>query len=155
MYVMFFVCVLRVSCVCPALREYYLVWVCYHQQSERLRQYSDSLIVFARLRIKIRNILGSWIRIRLEVKIQELYRLEMEPCTKWVRRLVSWSNTAARLAGWRRVTQQSVILYAMDSPCRLPWRTIPLAPVWGWSITKCTHNTVMSFVTQGSHVLVL
>jgi hypothetical protein len=36
------------------------------------------------------------------------------------RRLEGWPNTAARLAGWRRVTQQGVIVYVMDGPCRLP-----------------------------------
>jgi hypothetical protein len=35
------------------------------------------------------------------------------------------------LAGWRRVTQQGVILYVMDGPFHLLWGTIPLAPVWG------------------------
>jgi hypothetical protein len=59
------------------------------------------------------------------------------------RRLEGWSNTAARLAGWRRAISQGVILYVMDGPCRLPWRTTPLAPVWSWSVTKCTQNTVM------------
>ncbi len=28
----------------------------------------------------------------------------------------------------RKVTQQGVISYVMDSPCRQPWRTIPLVP---------------------------
>ncbi len=60
----------------------------------------------------------------------------------WGRRLEGWPNTAARLAGWRRVTQQAVRFCVMDSPCHLPWRTAPLALVWGWSITKCTQNTV-------------
>jgi hypothetical protein len=59
------------------------------------------------------------------------------------------------LAGWRRVTQQGVILYVMDGPCRLPWRTIPRASVWDWSISKCTQNTVRIFVTQGRHSLLL
>ncbi len=39
------------------------------------------------------------------------------------RRLEGWPNTAARLTGWRRVTQQGVILYVMDGPCRLPFMT--------------------------------
>ncbi len=55
----------------------------------------------------------------------------------------------ARLFGWRRVTQQGVILYVMDGPCRVPWRTTALGLVWGWAITKCTQNTVMSYVTLG------
>ncbi len=52
-------------------------------------------------------------------------------------------NTAARLAGWRRVTQQGVILYVMDGLCRLPWRTTPLVPVRGrdWPITKYKQTT--------------
>ncbi len=41
---------------------------------------------------------------------------------QWGRRLEGWPNTAARLAGWRRVTQQGVILYMKDGPCRLPGR---------------------------------
>ncbi len=40
---------------------------------------------------------------------------------QWGRRLEDWPNTAARLAGWMRETQQGVILYIMDGPCRLPW----------------------------------
>jgi hypothetical protein len=35
-------------------------------------------------------------------------------------RLEGRPNTAARLAGGRRVTQQGMILYVMDGPCRLP-----------------------------------
>ena len=31
-----------------------------------------------------------------------------------------WPNTAACLVSWRRVTQQGVILYVIDCPCRLP-----------------------------------
>jgi hypothetical protein len=46
--------------------------------------------------------------------------------SQWGRRLEGWPNTAARLVGWRRVTQQGVILYAMDGPCPLPWRTTSL-----------------------------
>ncbi len=65
----------------------------------------------------------------------------------WGRRLEGWPNTAARLAGWRSVTQQGVISYVMDGPCRLSWS---LAPVGVWSITKCTRNTVMSYVKQRS-----
>ncbi len=75
---------------------------------------------------------------------------------QWGPRLEGWSYTAARLANWRRVTQQGVAFYVMDGPCRLPWRTTPLALVWGWSITKCTQNTVMSYVMPGGrHGLVL
>ncbi len=66
----------------------------------------------------------------------------------WGRRLEDWSNMVAHLAGWRRVTQQGVILYMKEGPCRLRWRTTPLAPVWGWSTTKCAQYNVMSYVTQ-------
>jgi hypothetical protein len=52
-----------------------------------------------------------------------------------------WLNTAARLAGWSRVTQQGVILNGMDGPCRLPWRTTPLALVLGWSFILNVHKT--------------
>ncbi len=31
-----------------------------------------------------------------------------------------WPNTAAPIAGWRRMTHQGVILYVMDGPCHLP-----------------------------------
>jgi hypothetical protein len=70
---------------------------------------------------------------------------------------MGWPNTAARLAGWRRMIQQGVICYVMDGhaacpdgPHHLPWSG-------GCSITKCTQNTVMSHVTQGlgRHGLVL
>jgi hypothetical protein len=67
----------------------------------------------------------------------------------WGRRLEGLPNTAARLASWRRVTQQGVILLVMAGPCHLPWRTTPLVSVWGWSITKCTQNIVLSYVTHG------
>jgi hypothetical protein len=36
------------------------------------------------------------------------------------RSLEGWPNTAARLAGWRRVTQQDVTLYVSDGPYCLP-----------------------------------
>jgi hypothetical protein len=39
---------------------------------------------------------------------------------QWGRTLERWPNTAACLAGWR-VTQQGLILYVRDGPCRLPW----------------------------------
>jgi hypothetical protein len=68
---------------------------------------------------------------------------------QWDLWLEGWPNTAARLAGRRRVTQQGVILYVMDGPCRLPLRTTPLAPVCCWSVTKCTQNTAMSYVSYG------
>jgi hypothetical protein len=40
------------------------------------------------------------------------------------RRKEGWPNTAARLRGWMRVTQQGVILYGMDGSCRMLWRTV-------------------------------
>jgi hypothetical protein len=66
-----------------------------------------------------------------------------------------WPNTAARLAAWTRVSRQGVILSVKDGPGRLPRQTTQLDPVWGLSVTKCTQNTVMSYVTQGRHGLVL
>ncbi len=51
--------------------------------------------------------------------------------------------------------QQGVILYVMDGPCRLPCRTTPLDPVYGRSISTCTKNIIMSYVTQRRHGLVL
>ncbi len=74
--------------------------------------------------------------------------------SQWGLRLERWPNRAARLAGWRRVTQQGVILYVIYGPCLLPWRTAPLAPVWGWSFTKCTHTVHMRYVTRERHGLV-
>ncbi len=48
------------------------------------------------------------------------------------------ANTAALLAGWRRVTQQGVILYMMGG---LLHSTCPSWPdLWGWSITKHRHE---------------
>ena len=46
---------------------------------------------------------------------------------QWGRRLEGWFNTAARLAGWRSMTHQGVILYVTDGPCRLPWWTTQIA----------------------------
>ncbi len=58
--------------------------------------------------------------------------------------------------GWQKESGLAeCILYVIDGPSRQPWRTTPHAPVWGWSITKCTQNTVISCVTQGRHGLVL
>ncbi len=70
---------------------------------------------------------------------------------QWGRRLEGWPNTAALLAGWRRVAnKQSAILYA--------WWTVHCPSVH----TACpdgphqfTQNTVMSYVMQGRHGLVL
>ncbi len=69
------------------------------------------------------------------------------------RRLDRWAYAAASLAGWRRVTQWFCVMD--DGPCRLPWRTTPFAPVWGWSIAECTQNTGMNYVTQERHGLLL
>jgi hypothetical protein len=51
-------------------------------------------------------------------KCTDVLRIYLSPqhCTATQRRLEGWPNTAARLAGWRRVTQQGVILYVMDGP---------------------------------------
>ncbi len=69
---------------------------------------------------------------------------------QWGRRLEGWSNMAARLASWRRVAQQGVILYVMDGPCRLPSNhticpSLELIYYWMYS----TQNTVGSYVKQG------
>ncbi len=39
---------------------------------------------------------------------------------QWGRRLEGWPNTAVRLAGWRRMTKQGVILDVMDGQCMPP-----------------------------------
>ncbi len=67
-------------------------------------------------------------------KEQILHMSTSHRANQWGRRLQGWSNTAARLAGWRRVPPSRCDFF-LDGPCRLPWRTTPLAPVWGWSIT--------------------
>jgi hypothetical protein len=50
-----------------------------------------------------------------------------------------------RLAGWRRVTQQGVILYVMDDA------TCPGGP----HLLLNVHKNLMSYVMQGRHGLVL
>ncbi len=67
---------------------------------------------------------------------------------RWGRRLESWPNTAARLAGWKWVTQQAVIFYVKDRSCRPPWRTTLLAPVWGWSTVLQNVNKTPSWATS-------
>ncbi len=52
---------------------------------------------------------------------------------------------------WGRRLEGSPKTDVMDGPCRLPWWTTPFAPVYGWSITNRTQNTVMSYVTLGRH----
>ncbi len=42
--------------------------------------------------------------------------------------------------GWRKVTQQGVILYVMYGQCYLPCRTTLVVPVWGSSVTECTQK---------------
>ncbi len=59
---------------------------------------------------------------------------------QWCRRLEEWSNTAARLAGWKSDPACGVILYLRDGPYRLPRRTTPLAPFWGLSIKMYTKH---------------
>jgi hypothetical protein len=56
-----------------------------------------------------------------------------------------------------RVTQQGVIMYVIDGRCRLPRRSdLPTCTGLGLiCITKCTQNTVMSYVYQVRHGLVL
>ncbi len=55
------------------------------------------------------------------MKISESVNRFKDRKDQWGRRLEGWPNTAARLAGWRRVTQKGVILYLVDGPNRLPW----------------------------------
>ncbi len=69
---------------------------------------------------------------------------------QWGQRLEGWPNTAARLPGWRRVTKQAVILYVLDSPCRLPWRTIPLArPRSGAALLSCKRLAIQAAAAAG------
>jgi hypothetical protein len=51
---------------------------------------------------------------------------------QWGRRLEGWSNTAARLAGWRRVPQRGVSLYVMDGPLLNVHKT----PSWATSFKE-------------------
>jgi hypothetical protein len=61
---------------------------------------------------------------------------------QWGRRLESWPNTAARLAGRRRVTQPGVILNVMDGPCRLPALTDhTTCPGSGADLVRNVHKT--------------
>ncbi len=63
-----------------------------------------------------------------------------------------WPNTAALLADWRRVHGPEGCDFVLDGR---PLPVTPLAPVRGLWITKCTQNTVMSYITQGRLGLVL
>ncbi len=72
---------------------------------------------------------------------------------QWSRRLEGWSNTEALLSGWRRVTQQGVMRFCT-------WWTVYAAwahhlPRSGTDQLLMYTNTVMSYVTQGRHGLVI
>jgi hypothetical protein len=60
---------------------------------------------------------------------------------------------AARLAGWRRVSQQGVILFLMAACPDGQHQLCQSGLIYYYS--KCTQNTVKSYVTQGKHGLVL
>ncbi len=49
---------------------------------------------------------------------------------QWGWRLEGWPNTAARLAGWRRVAQQGLILYVMATSLL---KSSPVCDFWGVS----------------------
>jgi hypothetical protein len=72
--------------------------------------------------------------------------------------LEGWPNAAARVAGWRRVTQPAGCDFVLDGrsmPPALADHTI--CPVLGliYCIAECTQNTVMSYVTRRWHGQVL
>jgi hypothetical protein len=61
------------------------------------------------------------------------------------RRLEGWP-------GWLEESDPAGCDFVRDGRSMPPWRTTPLVPVWGWSLTECTQNTVMSYVKQGRHI---
>ncbi len=70
---------------------------------------------------------------------------------------INWSlegcpNTAVRLASWKKMIQQGVILYVMEVYATCPEEPHHIGPgLGGWSFTKCTQNSDMSNVMQGRH----
>ena len=61
-----------------------------------------------------------------------LYSYHYEYCLQWDQRLEGWPNMPDCLAGWRRVTQQGVILilYMMDGPCCLHALKVPKCEIF-------------------------
>jgi hypothetical protein len=72
----------------------------------------------------------------------ELYAGQLR-WAQWGLELEGWSNTAALLAG----SDPERCDFALDGQSMSPAltdNTMHLPSVWGWSISKCTQNTVMS-----------
>ncbi len=79
--------------------------------------------------------------------------MRVEGSSQWDRGLGGWPNTAACLAGWRRVTRQVWFLYGQ--PYRLPLqyrngcphRSCQVASRWNFYLllySKCTQLTLMA-----------
>ncbi len=90
-------------------------------------------------------------RQKIQLKYRTPYR-QIRCHRPWARRLESWPNTAARLAGWRKVTRQ----VWFSAPYRMVALTgaAQLASWWNFQLllySKCTKPSVMSYVTQGRH----
>ncbi len=81
---------------------------------------------------------------------------------QWGRRLEGWPTTAARLAGWRRVTRQVWFSTWWTGRTACLFHTVPVALTGAAQlradgifsccyIVQCTQTTVMNYVTQGRH----
>ncbi len=107
--------------------------------------------------VKIRHfffILRGWLcktSIRLWSTKSKLHGDVPQYHIQWGRRLEGWPNTAApRLASLRRVTQQGWFCPWWTVRAACPAWITPIAPVWAWSITKCTQNTVIRKLYNGA-----
>ncbi len=89
---------------------------------------------------------GLWIRPQKGSANNQLTTLEG---------LDGWPNTAADLASWRRATRRVWFCTWWMVHAACPDGSNHLPRFWGWSVTKCTQNIVMIYVTQGRHGLVL
>ncbi len=86
---------------------------------------------------------------------------------QWGRRIEGWPNTANRLAGRRKVSRQVWFCMRWTGRTACLFRTVPVsltgaAQLWADGISSCcyminihNHPSVMSYVTQGRHGLVL
>jgi hypothetical protein len=91
------------------------------------------------LRIRFRIILGSWIRIRIKVKIQEIYRLQMKPWTLLLE-AQNGSGWIRKLCGSASYVDPQPWLYNVHVPYRTGFHTVPMSSfIYFTFITVPTH----------------
>ncbi len=154
---LFYQCIMASSTVCPVSLLYTCVKVNWTELQQRCKAVLSSPSLWARYVIDKTRTLRVWVG---PPAIRSAYGGQ---CVSQWRPKEGWTNTASRLAGWRRVTRQVWFCTWWTGWTACLFRTVP-----GWQelpscelmkfqlllYSKPTQPSVMSYVTQGRHGLV-